>query len=73
MRGMTVVKSLSCAAKLKAGQNCSMSEMAAALDTLAWAYKKAEKANKKHKAFLKKDMKKRGREFKRDVTRNRYK
>ena len=70
-KGMTIVMALSCAAKLRAGQKCSMRETAAALDTLAWAYKKGQQARKKNQAFIKKDLKKRGRSAKRTYNRTR--
>lgn len=40
MRGTTVAQALKCAAKVKSGKKCSVAELAGALDTLAWAYKK---------------------------------
>ena len=45
---MTIVRALMCAAKIKQGQKCSVSEMAAALDTLAWAYKNRAKIRKSY-------------------------
>jgi hypothetical protein len=60
-KGMSIVKSLMCAAKLRQGIPCTMSETAAALDTLAWAYKnrkKLDSAQKKHQKKTQKGIKK---------------
>lgn len=42
MKGTTLAQALYCAAKVKAGKKCSVAELAGALDTLAWAYKKGK-------------------------------
>lgn len=42
MKGTTIAQAIKCAAKVKAGGKCSVAEMAGALDTLAWAYKKGK-------------------------------
>ncbi len=49
MKGMSVVRALSCAAKVSRGEKCTVSELAASLDTLAWAYKKGKSASRKPK------------------------
>jgi len=47
MKGTTVAHALKCAAKVQAGQKCTVTELAASLDTLAWAYKKVKKPVKR--------------------------
>ena len=47
MKGTTVAHALKCAVKVKAGQKCSVTELAASLDTLAWAYRKVKKPVKR--------------------------
>lgn len=42
MKGTTIAQAIKCAAKVRAGGKCSVAEMAGALDTLAWAYKKGK-------------------------------
>lgn len=69
---MTIVMALSCAAKLRAGQKCSMKETAAALDTLAWAYKKGRQVEKRAYKGTKKTARKQGRQMKRTYKRTRY-
>jgi hypothetical protein len=39
-KGMTIARAISCAIKVQRGEKCSVSETAAALDTMYWAYKK---------------------------------
>ena len=50
-KGMTIAKSISCAIKLRAGKKCSMSETAAALDTMVWAYQNGIRPRSPKKDF----------------------
>lgn len=47
MKGISVANALKCAAKVKAGKKCSVSELAGSLDTLAWAYNRVKKPVRK--------------------------
>lgn len=57
MKGTTVAQALHCALKVKAGKKCTVTELAGALDTLAWAYSKGKKPVKRVASGTKKTVK----------------
>lgn len=47
MKGTTVAMALKCAVKVKKGEKCTLEELRASLDTLAYAYNKVKPSVKR--------------------------